>query len=163
MKEPINLYQVAELDEDEGSWFPFSDHLDFRGFELKLRFLNPRALDKLRKRCTRIRRGREDFDDDKFNRLVTEYSFIGFRGLTVSMLKKLMPLKCCRTDQGRELKDDQEIEFISENALFLKENSFDVRVFINERQTEWEEFYNQRKDEELKNSSTSVSGIKSAT
>ena len=163
MKEPINLYQVAELDEEEGSWFPFSDQLDFRGFELKLRFLNPRALDKLRKRCTRIRRGREDFDDDKFFRLTTEHCLVGFRGLTVGILNKLMLLKPIRNPQGQTLKENQEIEFTPENALFLRENSWDVRAFINERQTEWEEFYHQRRDEELKNSSTSVSGTKSAT
>jgi len=162
MKEPINLYEVAELDEEGGSWFPFSDDPAFRGFELKLRFLNPRALDNLRKRCIRMRRGREDFDGDKFIRLITEHCFIGFRGLTVGMLKKLMPLRRCRTDQGRELKDDQEVEYTPENALFLRQNCYDIRVFINERQTEWEEFYQHRKDEELKNSSTSVSGTKNA-
>jgi hypothetical protein len=163
MKEPINLYQVAELDEDEGSWFPFSDNPDFRGFELKLRFITPRAADNLRKRCIRRRRGREDLDEDKLFRLTTEHCLTGFRGLTVGILKKLMPLKSLRNSQGRELKDDEEIEYCPENAMFLRDNSYDVRFFINERQTEWEEFYHQRRDEELKNSSTSASGTKSAT
>lgn len=162
MKEPINLYQAAELDEEEGSWFPFSDDPQFRGFELKLRFLSPRAMDKLRKRCLRRSRGREEVDEDKYFRLTTEHCLIGFRGLTVGILKKLMPLKPLRNSQGRELKDNEEIEYTQENALFLRDNSYTIRIFVSERQTEWEEFYHQRKDEELKNSSTSVSGTKNA-
>ena len=163
MEDKIDLEAYVEMEDEEGTWFKFSEEPEYKGFELKLRYLDPRTIDRLRRRCTTIRRGREELDEDKLFRLATEYTFVGFRGLTVAILKRLMPVKKCKTPEGRVLKDDEEVPFSSQNALFLRENSYAIRQFINEKQLEWKEFYEAKKEAERKNSLSSAGGRKVAT
>ncbi|TKJ30074.1 hypothetical protein CEE39_08535 [bacterium (candidate division B38) B3_B38] len=163
MEEKIDLEASIEMEDEEGTWFRFSEELEFKGFELKLRYLDPRTIDRLRRRCITVRRGREELDEDKLFRLATEYTFVGFRGLTVAILKRLMPVKQCKTPEGRVLKDDEEVPFTPQNALFLRENSYAIRQFINEKQLEWKEFYEAKQEAERKNSSSSAGGKRKAT
>jgi len=138
--------------ETKGKWFPFSSNPDFKGFELQLNFLTPREMDKLQNRCTKIRRGREIFDNERYFELETELVFIGFRGLKIKMLKKLMPnLKTINPSQGQQINDDVEIEFDPEIAFLLRQNSYGIRIFINERKSEEEEFSEEAKEAEAKN------------
>jgi hypothetical protein len=160
MKGELNLSRLAVIEEDDGVWFPFSDDPSFSGFELKLRFLDPKTIDRLRKRCLRVDIGKEGIDEEKFFRLATEHSFVGFRGLTVNMLKRLMPLREVRSPGGKVLGDDEEILYSPENALFLRENSYAIRRFISERQLAWERFYEQKREAELKNSASSPGSSK---
>lgn len=61
------------------------------------------------------------------------------------------------------LKDDEEVPFTPQNALFLRENSYAIRQFINEKQLEWKEFYEAKQEAERKNSSSSAGGKRKAT
>ena len=147
----MDLGKIAVFEDDEGTWFPFSDDPFFSGFEIKLRFLDPKTIDRIRRKCLRIALGKEELDEEKFFRLTTEYSFVGFRGLTVRMLKRLMPLREVRLPGGKVLEDDDEIPYSPKNALFLRENSYAIRRFISEHQLEWERFYERKREAELKN------------
>ncbi len=163
MEEKIDLEASIEMDDEQGTWFKFSEEPEYEGFELKLRYLDPRTIDRLRRRCTTVRRGREELNEDKLFRLATEYTFVGFRGLTIAILRRLMPVKQCRTPEGRVLENDEQLPFSPSNALFLRENSYAIRQFINEKQLEWKEFYEAKQEAERKNSSSSAGGRKKAT
>jgi len=49
MSGEMDLGKIAVFEDDEGTWFPFSDDPFFSGFEIKLRFLDPKTIDRIRR------------------------------------------------------------------------------------------------------------------
>jgi hypothetical protein len=158
----INLFEQCEFIEDRGIWFPFSDKPEFKGFEIKLKILSPKEANILRRQCIYFKKGKENFDEDKFSELSTREQFIDFRGLTAGMLKMLVPwIKRIKSPDGtKHLKDTDIIPYMPENALFLRYNNVEINDFINEKLLDRENFYKETKEAEAKNSSTSASGSK---
>jgi hypothetical protein len=102
------------------------------GFEVELANLSRKELVNLRKKCTtnkfnrKTRAFEESLDDDKFVKEFAEATVKGWKGLKLSYLEDLILVDL----KGQDL--TQEMEYTSENAIVLVENSSEFDNWLNE-------------------------------
>ena len=102
------------------------------GFEVELANLSRKELVALRKKCTsqkfnRKTRGfEESLDDDKFVKEFTNATVKGWKGLQLGYLEDLVLVDLKGQDAT------QELEYNTENALLLVENSSEFDNWLNE-------------------------------
>lgn len=101
------------------------------GFVINLAFLSRETLLNIRKKSTKTsfknRQPVEEFNEDLFLQLYVEASVKGWKGFKLSYLEQLAPVDL----SGQDL--DNELEFTSENALFLMKNSSNFDAFVSEQ------------------------------
>ena len=102
------------------------------GFEVELANLSRKELVNLRKKCTtnkfnRKTRGfEESLDEDKFVKEFSEATIKNWKGLKLSYLEDLVLVDL----KNQEI--DKELDFSSENAQLLVENSSEFDNWLNE-------------------------------
>ena len=102
------------------------------GFEVELANLSRKELVNLRKKCTtnkfnRKTRGfEESLDEDKFVKEFSEATIKNWKGLKLSYLEDLVLVDLKNQDLNKEL------DFSSENAQLLVENSSEFDNWLNE-------------------------------
>ena len=102
------------------------------GFEVELANLSRKELVNLRKKCTtnkfnRNTRGfEESLDEDKFVKEFSEATIKNWKGLKLSYLEDLVLVDLKNQDL------DKELDFSSENAQLLVENSSEFDNWLNE-------------------------------
>lgn len=101
------------------------------GFVINLAFLSRETLLNIRKKSTKTsfknRQPVEEFNEDLFLQLYVEASVKDWKGFKLSYLEQLAPVDL----SGQDL--DNELEFTSENALFLMKNSSNFDAFVSEQ------------------------------
>jgi hypothetical protein len=101
------------------------------GFVINLAFLSRETLLNIRKKSTKTsfknRQPVEEFNEDLFLQLYVEASVKGWKGFKLNYLEQLAPVDLT----GQDL--DNELEFTSENALFLMKNSSNFDAFVSEQ------------------------------
>ena len=102
------------------------------GFEVELANLSRKELVNLRKKCTsnkfnrKTRAFEESLDDEKFVKEFAESTVKGWKGLKLSYLEDLILVDLENQDVNKEM------EYTSENALVLVENSSEFDNWLNE-------------------------------
>jgi hypothetical protein len=102
------------------------------GFEVELANLSRKELIALRKRCTsnkfnrKTRAFEEVLDDDKFIKEFTNATVKGWKGLKLKYLEDLVLVELGSNDP------DKEMDYNSENAQVLVENSNEFDNWLNE-------------------------------
>ena len=108
------------------------DFPGLEGFEVELANLSRKELVNLRKKCTtnkfnRKTRGfEESLDEDKFVKEFSEATIKNWKGLKLSYLEDLVLVDLKNQDL------DKELDFSSENAQLLVENSSEFDNWLNE-------------------------------
>lgn len=106
----------------------------FPGFVLKLSYLSRETLINIRKKATKQvfknRQATEELDDKIFLQLYVDAAVKGWKGLKLSYLEQLAPIELGNNDP------DSQLEYSSENALFLMQSSANFDSFISETVTE---------------------------
>jgi hypothetical protein len=101
------------------------------GFFLDIAFLSRETLLNIRKKSTKTtfknRQPVEEFNDELFLQLYVENAIKGWKGFKLSYLDQLAPVDL--TGQNMEA----ELEYTTENALFLMKNSSNFDAFISEQ------------------------------
>ena len=104
------------------------------GFEVDLSFLSRDTLQTIRKKATKTtfknRQPQEELNDDLFLELYVKSSIRGWRGLKLSYLEQLAPVKIEGDDS------DELLEYTEENALYLMKSSVNFDSFISEQVTD---------------------------
>ena len=104
------------------------------GFEVDLSFLSRDTLQTIRKKATKTtfknRQPVEELNDDLFLELYVKSSIRGWRGLKLSYLEQLAPVKIEGADA------DELLEYTEENALYLMKSSVNFDSFISEQVTD---------------------------
>ena len=102
------------------------------GFEVELANLSRKELVNLRKKCTsnkfnrKTRAFEESLDDEKFVKEFAESTVKGWKGLKLAYLEDLILVDLENQDLNNEM------EYTSENALVLVENSSEFDNWLNE-------------------------------
>jgi len=108
------------------------------GFKINVAFLSRETLISIRKKATKTtyknRQPIEELDDKLFLKLYVDSSIKGWTGLKLSYLEELAPVDLAGQDPNSEL------EYDSENALFLMQSSSNFDAFISETVTELSNF-----------------------
>jgi hypothetical protein len=101
------------------------------GFLIQVAFLSRETLLTIRKKSTKTtfknRQPTEEFNEDLFLQLYVENAIKGWTGFKLQYLEQLAPVDL--TDQNLE----DELEYTTENALFLMKNSSNFDAFITEQ------------------------------
>lgn len=101
------------------------------GFILDIAFLSRETLLNIRKKSTKTafknRQPVEEFNDELFLQLYVENAVKGWKGFKLSYLEQLAPVDLTNQDM------DAELEYTTENALFLMKNSTNFDAFISEQ------------------------------
>jgi hypothetical protein len=101
------------------------------GFVIDLAFLSRETLLNIRKKSTKTtfknRQAAEEFNEDLFLQLYVENAVKGWKGLKLTYLEQLAPVDLSGQDMEAEL------EYSSENALYLMKNSSNFDGFISEQ------------------------------
>lgn len=101
------------------------------GFLIQVAFLSRETLLTIRKKSTKTtfknRQPTEEFNEDLFLQLYVENAIKGWTGLKLQYLEQLAPVDLT----GQNLED--ELEYTTENALFLMKNSSNFDAFITEQ------------------------------
>ena len=101
------------------------------GFVVDLAFLSRETLLSIRKKSTKTsfknRQAAEEFNEDLFLQLYVENAVKGWKGFKLSYLEQLAPVDL----KGQNM--DDELEYTSENALYLMKNSSNFDGFISEQ------------------------------
>ena len=101
------------------------------GFLIQVAFLSRETLLTIRKKSTKTtfknRQPTEEFNEDIFLQLYVENAIKGWTGFKLQYLEQLAPVDL--TDQNLE----DELEYTTENALFLMKNSSNFDAFITEQ------------------------------
>lgn len=107
--------------------------VDFPGypdFKVKVAFMSRETLVSIRKKATKTsfknRQLAEEVNDELFLQMYADHAIKGWSGLKLSYLNRLAPVDL----SGQDLEDN--LEYTSENALFLMKNSSDFDSFISE-------------------------------
>lgn len=104
------------------------------GFKINIAFLSRETLLNIRKKSTKTsfknRQPVEEFNEDLFLQLYVENAVKGWTGFKLSYLEQLAPVDLT----GKDLED--ELEFTSENALFLMKSSSNFDGFISDQVTD---------------------------
>ena len=109
------------------------------GFKILLAYLPASVEREISKSCLvkKYEKGKavEDVDTDKFYALMAPKIIKGWSGLTFEMLKQLVPIS-----SDSEVKDDEEVKFSSENAIFLLRNSDNFDNWVHDHRSDLEYF-----------------------
>jgi hypothetical protein len=101
------------------------------GFKIDVAFLSRETLISIRKKATKVifknRQPIEELNDELFLQLYVENAIKGWAGLKIKYLEQLAPV-----DVGH-LNPEDELNYTSENALYLMKNSSDFDSFISEQ------------------------------
>lgn len=101
------------------------------GFLIQVAFLSRETLLTIRKKSTKTtfknRQPTEEFNEDIFLQLYVENAIKGWTGFKLQYLEQLAPVDLT----GQDL--DNELEYTTENALFLMKNSSNFDAFITEQ------------------------------
>ena len=101
------------------------------GFLIQVAFLSRETLLTIRKKSTKTtfknRQPTEEFNEDLFLQLYVENAIKGWTGFKLQYLEQLAPVDLT----GQDL--DNELEYTTENALFLMKNSSNFDAFITEQ------------------------------
>lgn len=101
------------------------------GFFIDIAFLSRETLINIRKKATKTtfknRQPQEDLNDELFLQLYVDQAVKGWRGLKISYLEQLAPVDVSN------LNPDDELNYTSENALYLMKNSTNFDSFISEQ------------------------------
>lgn len=108
------------------------------GFVVSVSFLSRETLQTIRKKSTKTtfknRQPVEELNDDLFLELYVKGSIKGWKGLKVSYLEQLAPVDVSG------MKEDDELEYTEENALYLMKASTNFDAFISETVTDLSNF-----------------------
>lgn len=108
------------------------------GFVVSVSFLSRETLQNIRKKATKTsfknRQPVEELNDDLFLELYVKASVKGWKGLQVRYLEQLAPVDVAG------MKEDDELEFSEENALYLMKASSNFDAFISEQVTDLSNF-----------------------
>lgn len=108
------------------------------GFVVSVSFLSRETLQNIRKKATKTsfknRQPIEELNDDLFLELYVKASVKGWKGLQVRYLEQLAPVDVAG------MKEDDELEFSDENALYLMKASANFDAFISEQVTDLSNF-----------------------
>jgi hypothetical protein len=108
------------------------------GFKINVSFLTRETLINIRKKATKTsyknRQPTEELDDKLFLKLYVDAAIKGWSGLKLSFLEELAPVDITGQDPSAEL------EYDSDNALFLMQSSSNFDSFISETVTELSNF-----------------------
>ncbi len=136
--------------EGKSIWVKYIDD-----FEIKIRYVGRSEMNAMLEKCkdytwdkknhTRI----EKLDSDRFYRNFSKV-IQDWRGLTVKTLSKMMLTKSTEVER--------EIPFSEENAHELLTSAYDFDEFIRQACMDLETFYQEKTEEEIKNSSSSQAG-----
>jgi hypothetical protein len=101
------------------------------GFKINLAFLSRETIVNIRKRATKTsfknRQPVEELNDELFLQLYVENAVKGWTGLKIKYLEQLAPVDVSQLDP------EDELNYSSENALYLMKNSSDFDSFISEQ------------------------------
>lgn len=101
------------------------------GFTINLAFLSRETVVNIRKRATKTtfknRQPVEELNDELFLQLYVENAVKGWTGLKIKYLEQLAPVDVSQLDP------EDELNYTSENALYLMKNSSDFDSFISEQ------------------------------
>jgi hypothetical protein len=101
------------------------------GFKISLAFLSRETLVNIRKKATKTtfknRQPHEELNDELFLQLYVENAVKGWTGLKIKYLEQLAPVDVSKLDP------EDELNYTSENALYLMRNSNDFDSFISEQ------------------------------
>jgi len=101
------------------------------GFKIDLAFLSRETIVNIRKRATKTsfknRQPQEELNDELFLQLYVENAVKGWTGLKIKYLEQLAPVDVSKLDP------EDELNYSSENALYLMKNSGDFDSFISEQ------------------------------
>ncbi len=101
------------------------------GFVVDLAFLSRETLLNIRKKSTKTtfknRQPQEDFNEDLFLQLYVDNAVKGWKGFKLKYLEQLAPVDLT----GQE--PDDELEFNSENALYLMKASSSFDAWVSEQ------------------------------
>ena len=104
------------------------------GFVVSVSFLSRETLQNIRKKATKTtfknRQPVEELNDELFLELYVKASIMGWKGLTIKYLEQLAPVDVTG------MKEDDELEFTDENALYLMKASANFDAFISEQVTD---------------------------
>ena len=120
------------------------------GFEVELANLSRKELIALRKRCTQSKFNRktrafeESLDESKFVKEFTDSTVKGWKGLKLEYLEDLLLVDLSGQDSS------QELDYNSENAEQLVENSTEFDNWLNEVVFDLEHFRSKQKNSDTK-------------
>jgi len=101
------------------------------GFKIDVAFLSRETLIGIRKKATKTtfknRQPQEELNDELFLQLYVENAVKGWTGLKIKYLEQLAPVDVASLDP------EDELNYTSENALYLMKNSSDFDSFISEQ------------------------------
>jgi hypothetical protein len=101
------------------------------GFFIDIAFLSRETLINIRKKATKTtfknRQPQEELNDELFLQLYVEQAVKGWRGLKIKYLEQLAPVDV------KALNPEDELNYTSENALYLMKNSSNFDSFISEQ------------------------------
>jgi hypothetical protein len=101
------------------------------GFVVDLAFLSRETLLNIRKKSTKTtfknRQPQEDFNEDLFLQLYVDNAVKGWKGFKLKYLEQLAPVDLTGQDS------DDELEFNSENALYLMKASSSFDAWVSEQ------------------------------
>ena len=106
------------------------DYPGLDGFKVSLAYLTREQVQKIRKKATtnrvnkRTRSVEEELDSDLFQDLYIGSIIVGWSGLKMKYLLKMLPVNIAEEDL------DLELEFSKDNAIELMKNSADFDSFI---------------------------------
>ena len=104
------------------------------GFVINLAFLSRETLLNIRKKSSKTtfknRQATEEFNEDLFLQLYVENAVKGWKGLKLTYLEQLAPVDLAGQDMTADL------EFSTENALYLMKSSGNFDAFISEQVTD---------------------------
>lgn len=112
-------------------WFDLTDDLGVDGFEVHLSYMSKKTLDRWARDCTKMARNpatkkkEPKLDERALYRLYAAHIFLGWRGLTVGGLKRMIEL---HDIEG--VPDNTPVEFSAENVVYLLENAYDVDAVV---------------------------------
>ena len=101
------------------------------GFKINVAFLSRETILNIRKRATKTtfknRQPQEELNDELFLQLYVENAVKGWTGLKIKYLETLAPVDVSSLDP------EDELNYTSENALYLMKNSTDFDSFVSEQ------------------------------
>jgi hypothetical protein len=101
------------------------------GFFIDVAFLSRETLINIRKKATKTtfknRQPSEELDDELFLQLYVEQAVKGWTGLKIKYLEQLAPVDVST------LNPEDELNYTSENALYLMKNSTNFDSFVSEQ------------------------------
>ena len=132
----MNLVDL--IDEDQEAWV--SAPVDPR-FEIKIKFASKDTIQRMHKNATvskydtKLRQRFDEVDDKHFVQNFVQECVLDWKGLTVGVLRKMIPLK-----KG-DLDDDTEVEFSHQSALeLIDKDTTDLGVWLLEAVRDLENF-----------------------